>query len=64
MSSSATDRATVYARRVVAGKVVAGPHVRNACRRHLDDLRFGSQRGLKFDLAEADRAIRFFETKL
>lgn len=63
-SSERTDRATDYARRVVEGSIVAGPHVRNACRRHLDDLEKGAARGLTFDLDAANRAIRFFETKL
>jgi phage terminase large subunit-like protein len=49
---------------VVSGKVVAGPHVRNACRRHLDDLKRAHERGLRFDREAADRAMRFFETKL
>ncbi|MCV0396953.1 MAG: terminase large subunit [Rhizobiaceae bacterium] len=60
-SSSTTDRATAYAEAVVAGKVVAGPHVRNACRRHLDDLK---RDDLRFDEAAAAKAIRFFEEKL
>lgn len=64
MNSSTTDRATRYAERVAAGIVVAGPHVRNACRRHLDDLSEGPARGLHFDDDAADRAIRFFEEKL
>lgn len=64
MSSSTTDRATAYAEAVVAGDIVAGPHVRNACRRHLDDLAKGGDRGLRFDPSLAARAIRFFETKL
>lgn len=64
MSSSETDRATDYARAVTDGKIVAGPHVRNACRRHLDDLAKGGDRGLRFDPALASRAIRFFEEKL
>lgn len=63
-SSLTTDRATDYARRVVVGEIVAGPHVRNACRRHLDDLERGAERGLHFDEAAAARAIKFFETKL
>jgi phage terminase large subunit-like protein len=46
---------------VVAGEIVAGPHVRNACRRHLDDLK---REDIWFDAAAADRAYRFFETKL
>ncbi|MGE4321936.1 MAG: terminase large subunit [Sphingobium sp.] len=63
-SSSATDRATAYAKSVVSGKVIAGPHIRNACRRHLDDLKHGKKRGLHYDLSAADRAIRFFEERL
>lgn len=63
-SFSTKDRATIYAERVTRGDVVAGPHVRNACRRHLDDLKLGGERGLYFDEVAAARAIRFFETKL
>lgn len=59
-----TDRATAYAEAVVAGEIIAGPHVRNACRRHLDDLKTGEARGLRFDEDIADRALRFFEKKL
>jgi hypothetical protein len=29
------DRTTDYARQVIAGQVIAGPHVRDACARHL-----------------------------
>jgi len=60
-SSSTRDRATLYAKAVVAGKIIAGPHVRNACRRHLDDLK---RTDIHFDADAAARAIRFFETKL
>lgn len=63
-SSLAGDRATAYAKNVIAGRIVAGPHVRNTCQRHLDDLKQGKERGLKYDKALAARAIRFFETKL
>lgn len=59
-----TDRATLYAHAVTRGTIIAGPHVRNACRRHLDDLKSGKARGLFFDREKAARAIRFFETKL
>jgi len=59
-----TDRATLYAEAVVNGAVVAGPHVRNACRRHLDDLTNGADRGLRYSEEHAAKAIRFFETKL
>lgn len=44
----------------MAGRIVAGPHVRNACRRHLDDLEKGPARGLSWDLAAARRALDFF----
>lgn len=64
MSFSTTDRATAYAVAVVEGRIVAGPHVRNACRRHLDDLQHGAGRGLIYDEAAAAKAIRFFEDKL
>jgi phage terminase large subunit-like protein len=49
---------------VAAGEVVAGPHVRNACRRHLDDAARGGKRGLWFDQAAAARAFDFFEKVL
>lgn len=46
---------------VVAGRIVAGPHVRNACRRHLDDLKSGPARGLRWDLGDAQHVWNFFE---
>lgn len=61
---STLDRATDYAERVLSGEIVAGPHVRNACQRHLDDLEHGHKRGLWFDEDAAAKAIEFFETKL
>ncbi len=61
MSSSTSDRATAYARRVTDGEIVAGPHVRNACRRHLDDL---LRDDIAFNEEDAAKALRFFETKL
>jgi phage terminase large subunit-like protein len=62
--SSSADRTSAYAHAVLAGEVVAGPHVRNACRRHLDDLALGAKRGIRFDTAAADRAFDFFEKVL
>lgn len=59
--SSLTDRATAYAEAVVSGSIVAGPHVRNSCRRHLDDLK---RPDLTFDRDAASRALRFFEERL
>lgn len=56
-----TDRVTAYARAVIEGEIVAGPHVRNACRRHMSDLQ---RDDIQFDADSAHRAIRFLETKL
>lgn len=60
----ALDRVNAYARAVLDGVEVAGPHVRNACRRHFDDLERGYERGLHWDDKKAHRAIRFFEERL
>lgn len=58
------DPVSHYARRVVAGKIVAGPHVRNACKRHLRDLVEGPSRRLYWDLAAARHALDFFPAVL
>lgn len=63
-TSSLDDRTSDYARAVLSGKIVAGPHVRNACRRHLDDQERGEERGLLFDRDKAEEAFRYFETVL
>lgn len=63
-SFSALERVNDYAEGVVAGRIVAGPHVRNACRRHLDDLVRGPARGLYFDDEAAERAFTYFESVL
>lgn len=63
-SSSTIDRATAYAVAVTEGWIIAGPHVRNACRRHLEDLKHAGERGWRFDIARADKVMRFFETRL
>lgn len=54
------DPVTAYARAAVAGDILVGNLVRLACRRHLDDLERGGERGLTFDVAAASRAIAFF----
>lgn len=56
----AANPVTQYAQAVTAGLIVAGPSVRAACRRHLDDLEHAHERGWRFDLAKAQRAIDFF----
>ena len=55
--SGTPDPVRAYAEAVVAGRVVAGLLVRQACQRHLDDLRHGRERGLIWDLDEANRVI-------
>ncbi len=60
-STEPPDRTTAYAIAVTAGIIVAGPHVRNACRRHLEDLK---RSDIYFDKAAAAKALRFFEDKL
>ena len=62
--SSSADPITEYAKEVVSGARVAGPHVRNQCARHLKDLKEGKSRGLKWNLDEALKAIRFYESVL
>lgn len=45
---------------VLEGTVIAGELVRLAVQRHVDDLREGPSRGLRFDEAKAEQAIEFF----
>jgi len=54
------DPATAYAVAVVKGKIVAGPHVRATCQRHLTDLDHAGERGLVWDKAGAQRVLDFF----
>lgn len=49
---------------MLAGKLVAGPHVRNAGRRHLEDLKAGAARGLRWDWPAARHVIGFFREAL
>lgn len=60
MAARLTDATTRYARRVASGRVVAGPHVRAACARHLADLDTARDRGLLWDKRAAHRAIQFY----
>ena len=59
-----SDPATQYALDVHEGRIVAGPHVRNACKRHLLDLEFGHERGLTWHVDEVERVIGFFRDVL
>lgn len=58
------DRASAWARQVAKGTVIAGPHVRAACARHLRDLQDGPARGLRWNKRAAAHAIAFFEEVL
>ncbi|UHS61042.1 terminase large subunit [Agrobacterium vaccinii] len=58
-TNTSEDPATSYARSVVSGEMIAGPHVRNACRRHLDDLIKGKERGLIWDVTAVERFIGY-----
>lgn len=53
-----------YALDVVEGRIVAGPIVRAACKRHLDDLKDAPARGFVFSARKADHAINFFPVVL
>lgn len=58
------DRTLQFAERVLAGEIIAGPHVRDAVARHLRDLANSAQRGLRFNPAAAAEAMAFFEEVL
>ncbi len=58
--SGTPDPVRTYARDVRAGRVVAGLLVRQACRRHLDDLRHARGRGLVWRGDRADFALGVF----
>ncbi len=53
-----------YAEKVIAGEIVAGPHVRNACRRHKNDRKNARTRGVHWDQEAAERVFRYFESVL
>jgi phage terminase large subunit-like protein len=58
--NTSDDAATAYARVVTGGEIVAGPHVRASCARHLRDLESGHERGLAWNMDAAKRALGFF----
>jgi phage terminase large subunit-like protein len=60
-TSSLADRTKQYALDVVEGRIIAGPHVRNSCKRHLLDLEKAYERGYYFDIESAEYAFEFFE---
>lgn len=62
--SSSDDPCTAYASEVASGQRIAGPDIRNACARHLKDLKEGKKRGLKWDVEESNKALRFYRNVL
>lgn len=62
MARKQLDGTTQYAQDVVNGSIVAGRMVRQACARHLRDLKDGKKRGLHFDIKTAQRVFDFFHT--
>lgn len=59
-ASTSLDPVTQYARDVDSGKALAGPDIRNACARHLKDLKEAENRGLIWDTDAVKRVIDFF----
>lgn len=55
-----SDPVTDYAARVVGGSLVANRLVRQACQRHLTDLKQASAKGLEWKLEAAQEVIDFF----
>lgn len=63
-AATSADPVSEYAREVVAGTRIAGPHVRHQCARHLADVEEGAKRGLVWDVAAALKAIGFYRDVL
>lgn len=59
-SPVSADPVTQYAQDVVDRRIIAGPHVRDACARHLRDVKSGTKRGLVWDVEAAGEAFRFY----
>ncbi|HSH84367.1 MAG TPA: terminase TerL endonuclease subunit [Guyparkeria sp.] len=62
--TGSSDPVTAYAQAVCDESIVAGPHVRDACARHLRDLKAAKKRGLIWDPAAVERVIDFFREVL
>ena len=58
------DQVERYALRVNSGEEVAGPLVRRACKRHIDDREHGEKRDLWWDREASERVIRYFRAVL
>ena len=63
-SKKPADPVERYAREVLDGKLIAGPHVRDACARHLRDLEQQKKRGLVWSWNHAAWVFEYFERVL
>jgi len=63
-TTTSPDPVKQYALDVTLGKEIAGPLVRLACARHLRDIEEGPKRGLRWDLAAAERVFKYFHKVL
>ena len=57
--SARADEATAYADDVLHGSIVAGPYVRDECRRHLNDIKpkICEERGWRYDVDAVERVL-------
>ena len=57
------DSVTSYAKKVVAGKIIAGDSVKKACKRHLKDLKKSKRKDYPyyFDAEQAEYCFAFAE---
>ena len=65
-SDAREDLTTLYAEYVHEGELIAGPHVRDACKRHLNDLTRAKKKSstIVWDLDAALWALNFFPSEL
>ena len=62
MAKRRKDRVTEYAKKVVAGKIIAGKSVIQACQRHLDDLKKSRTKEFKYkwDVERSEEALDLY----
>ena len=58
------DPVKQYAEKVISGQYIAGPHVRDTCKRHMRDLRNQKKHKIRWDLPDALYAIEYFQEVL
>lgn len=59
-ANATVDSAIQYAKDIVAGEIVAGKKMKQACQRFLTDLEQQDKSGFKFSRKRAERALKFF----